>query len=130
MKIPEDVMKIWKRASSARELAYAPYSKFQVGAAFRSGTEIVSGCNIENASFGAGLCAERVAIFKAISAGKKSMRDLVVVADTKKATPPCGLCLQVLSEFAPRDLRIWMGNTKKILKVAKLSDLLPVPFSL
>ncbi|MDB5037389.1 MAG: cytidine deaminase [Bacteriovoracaceae bacterium] len=129
MKVPANINKIWKRAIRARLRSYSPYSKFRVGAAFQAGSEVVSGCNIENASYGATLCAERVAIFKAVSEGRSLIKDMVVVADTKDPTPPCGLCLQVMTEFCPPDLNIWMATSKKVFRKVLLSDLLRIPFS-
>src|SRR4051812_5155869 len=101
---PEIVQKIWSEAVKAREKSYAPYSNFRVGAAFRIGETIYSGTNVENASYGACVCAERIAIFKALNEGqKKNIEDLVVVTSTKNGVAPCGLCLQVLSEFCSPD---------------------------
>jgi len=89
-------------ARAARDHAVADYSHFKVGAALETadGT-IVTGCNIENATYGLTLCAERVAIFKALSEGHRAFRRIAVVADTEEPTPPCGACRQVLNEFAP-----------------------------
>jgi cytidine deaminase len=128
MKVSEDIKKIWKAAVRARSRAYAPYSKFKVGAAFASGGDMISGCNVENASYGATLCAERVAIFKAISEGKKLGENIVIVTDAKLPAPPCGLCLQVMSEFCGARTRIWMGSPKKIFASKLFSELLTTPF--
>src|SRR5690606_14940827 len=98
-KIPVSVQKIWKKACLAQKKAHAPYSRFRVGAALEAGKEIYSGCNIENASFGATLCAERVALAKAVSEGKKNFQNIVVVTRTKKGVPPCALCLQMMAEL-------------------------------
>ena len=88
-------------AKSARDAAYAPYSNFKVGAAVLAGDgRIFTGCNIENASFGASMCAERVAIFAAVAAGQRQIQALAVIADTPQPVIPCGLCLQVLAEFS------------------------------
>ena len=87
-------------ATAAREHAHAPYSKFQVGAALKTSSgRIFSGCNIENATFGLTLCAERVALAKALSEGERRFEVVVVVADTVVLTPPCGACRQLLWEF-------------------------------
>ena len=90
------------QARRAREAAYAPYSNFKVGAAVLTAAgEIFSGCNIENASLGATICAERVAIFTAVAAGCRALTALAVIADTPDPVAPCGLCCQVLAEFNP-----------------------------
>lgn len=127
-RISSKVESIWKAAVKARKMAHAPYSKFFVGAAFDSGSKIYSGCNIENASFGAGLCAERVAIFKSVSEGRRPTGDLVVVTEASDPTPPCGMCLQVMAECCAPNLRIWLANPTKILRVLTFSELLPHPF--
>jgi homotetrameric cytidine deaminase len=125
--------KILKKAVEGRQNAYAPYSHFKVGAAFEWGTSIFSGCNIENASYGATICAERSAIVSALSQtparNKREMKDLVVVTDLETPVTPCGLCLQVISEFAKPDLRIHLANTQKIVKTVLLSDLMPYRFT-
>ena len=115
-------------ALKARENAHAPFSKFHVGAALEDvDGRIWTGCNVENASYGLTLCAERVAVFKAISEGVRKFRRIAVAADTEKLTPPCGACRQILWEF--------LGNADVILvnlqgKTAtfKMRDLLPEPF--
>jgi len=124
--IPLKVNKAYREARNARKKAYAPYSKFKVGAAV-IGRKIFSGCNIENASFGATYCAERTAIVKAVSSGEKSFSDIVIVTN-KASTPPCGLCLQSMAEFCRGDSRIWLGNEKKITRAYLLSELLTHPF--
>ena len=114
-------------AKKARENAYAPYSKFKVGAAILTEDEnVYTGVNVENASYGLTVCAERVALFKAVSDGKKSFKAIAVVADTEKPIPPCGACRQVLSEFG--DMEVIMANLKGDFKVARLKDLLPESF--
>lgn len=92
---------IIKKAISAREEAYCPYSNFKVGAAalFEDG-EIYTGCNIENASFGATNCAERTAIFNGVSKGNRVLKELALIGDTNNYTYPCGICRQVIAEFA------------------------------
>jgi cytidine deaminase len=115
-------------AREARELAHAPYSGFKVGAALktRSG-EIVTGCNLENASYGLTMCAERVAVFKAVSEGLSDFEAVAVVADSKRLTAPCGPCRQILWEFCG-DIVVYMSNTKGQTRVMRLRDLLPLPF--
>ncbi len=116
-----------ERAKKARENAYAPYSKFKVGAAILTEDgEIYTGVNVENASFGLTVCAERVALFKAVSDGKRSFKAIAVVADTEEPVPPCGACRQVLSEFG--DMEVIMANLKGDVKIARLRDLLPDSF--
>ena len=96
-----DKKELIKRAIEAREKAYCPYSNFKVGAAvlFEDGN-IYTGCNVENASFGATNCAERTAIFKGVSEGNKIIKEMALIGDTKNFTYPCGICRQVISEFA------------------------------
>ncbi|MBN8555640.1 MAG: cytidine deaminase [Deltaproteobacteria bacterium] len=128
MKLSPKIKKIWKEAVKAQKFAYAPYSKFKVGAAFSSDGKIFAGCNVENASYGATICAERGAVLKALSEGHQKIEDLVVVTPTKKGAPPCALCLQVLSEFADPHLKIWIATSKAIHSQIRLKDLLTVPF--
>lgn len=116
-------------AKKAREQSYSPYSKFPVGAALlcRDGT-IYTGTNIENASYSLTNCAERTAIFKAISEGNSQYRAIAVVADTDRPVPPCGACRQVIHEFCD-DIVIIISNIKDDYKVFKIKDLLPGAFS-
>jgi cytidine deaminase len=109
-------------AWEARERAYAPYSKFAVGAALLAGGEVVVGCNVENLSYGLTICAERVAVGAAIAAGVRELEAVVVVADTEVPVSPCGACRQVLAEFG--DPLICLANRKERL-VFRLSELLP-----
>ncbi|WP_196593635.1 cytidine deaminase [Pectinatus sottacetonis] len=114
-------------AKRARQFAYSPYSNFKVGAAVltKSG-KIYSGCNIENASYGITNCAERTAIFKAVSEGERDFLALAVAADTDKPTAPCGACRQVIAEFKIN--KIIMANVRGDTKVVTLEELLPFPF--
>ncbi|MGA9756111.1 MAG: cytidine deaminase [Desulfobaccales bacterium] len=117
-------------ARRAREAAYAPYSNFKVGAAVLTAAgEIFSGCNIENASFGATICAERVAIFTAVAGGCRGLTALAVIADTPEPVAPCGMCRQVLAEFSP-DCRIIMANLAGQKRLVNLKELLPLAFRL
>ncbi len=96
-----DYSQLITAARAARESAYAPYSKFAVGAAVLcSNGQIYSGCNIENASYGLTNCAERTAIFKAVSEGQRTFAAIAIIADTKKPCAPCGACRQVIAEFS------------------------------
>ena len=116
-------------ARQARERAVAPYSNFKVGAALETadGT-IVTGCNIENASYGLTICAERVAMFKALSEGHRRFTRMAVVADTADPTSPCGACRQVLWEFG-QELEIVLANLTEVTGRHQMADLLPLPFS-
>jgi cytidine deaminase len=116
-------------ARAARERAVAPYSNFKVGAALEAadGT-IVTGCNIENSTYGLTMCAERVAMFKALSEGHRRFTRIAVVADTLAATPPCGACRQILWEFAS-DIEVILANTTEVTGRHQMADLLPLPFS-
>jgi cytidine deaminase len=115
-------------ASKAREHAHAPYSHFRVGAALRANSgRIFTGCNIENSTFGLTLCAERVAVFKALSEGERGFDAIAVVADTERLTPPCGACRQILWEFC-RDAEVILSNLGGQMTVRRMSDLLPDAF--
>src|SRR5437764_1728505 len=118
-----------KAAEEARKNAYAPYSHYNVGAAaLDEHGNIHTGCNIENASYGASVCAERVAIFNLVAAGAKDVRALALV--TQNAAPPCGICLQVLSEFAKDSIEVHCGGDDGQIKTHTLAQLLPHPFKL
>lgn len=119
--------KIIKAARDSREHAYVPYSKFKVGAAvITKKGEIYTGCNVENASYGLCNCAERTAIFKAISEGETELVTIAVVADTVKPVAPCGACRQVMAEFGIE--KVIMCNLQGEEYVAALKDLLPYSF--
>ena len=115
-------------ARKARLNAHAEFSHFKVGAALETadGT-IIAGCNIENATYGLTICAERVAMFKALSEGHREFRRIVVVADTDAPTPPCGACRQILWEFGG-DMEVILANLKRETGRHRLSQLLPLPF--
>jgi cytidine deaminase len=115
-------------ALGARQNAHAPFSKFKVGAALEdSAGRIYTGCNVENATYGLTLCAERVAVFKAISEGVRQFRRVAVAADTDTLTPPCGACLQILWEFCG-DVELVLANPHGKTEILRLKDLLPRPF--
>jgi cytidine deaminase len=116
-------------ARIAAKNAYAPFSKFKVGAAVLTAKgRIFSGGNIENSSFGLTVCAERVAVFKAVSAGEREIKAVLIYADTAKLTPPCGACLQVISEFSENP-EIVLSNGRST-KTYRLRELLPLGFRL
>jgi cytidine deaminase len=115
-------------ARRARRHAYAAYSGFKVGAALETATGmIITGCNVENATYGLTVCAERIAMFKALSEGHRKFRRVVVVADTDAPTPPCGACRQILWEFGG-DLEVILANLQRETGRHQLKDLLPLPF--
>jgi cytidine deaminase len=115
-------------ARQARERAFAPYSNFKVGAALETadGT-IVTGCNIENSTYGLTVCAERVAVFKAVSEGHRAFTRIAVVADTQEPTPPCGPCRQILWEFCG-DIEVVLANLTEHKGRYQMKALLPLPF--
>ncbi|MDY6029134.1 MAG: cytidine deaminase [Acidaminococcaceae bacterium] len=120
---------LYQAAVAAREKAYAPFSGFAVGAAVLTASgNIYTGCNIENSSFGLTCCAERVAIFNAVSKGERDFEVLCVVADTAEPVAPCGACRQVAAEFGVR--RVLLGNLSGAVKEFSLQELLPYGFSL
>jgi cytidine deaminase len=115
-------------ARTAREHAHAPYSNFRVGAAVRAKSgRIFSGCNVENATYGLTLCAERVAIFKAISEGERGFDAVAVVTDTDTLTPPCGACRQIIWEFCG-DAEVVLSNIKGKTEHHRMAVLFPKPF--
>src|SRR5436305_6258386 len=117
-----------RAASQARSYARAPYSGFKVGAAVEDETGAVfTGCNIENASFGLTMCAERVAVFKAISEGAGKLVRIAVVTDAESLTPPCGACRQILWEFCG-DVELTLANLAGVRQTMTVGDLLPRPF--
>ena len=122
------VDKLVDAARAARQNAVADFSHFKVGAALETDTgEIITGCNIENASYGLTMCAERVAIFKALSEGKRSFKRIAVVADTPAPTPPCGACRQIIWEFCG-DITVVLANLTDVAATLQMKDLLPLPF--
>ncbi len=115
-------------ALAVRRNAVAPFSRFQVGAALEdSDGRIHTGCNVENATYGLTLCAERVAVFKAISEGIRKFRRVAIAADTEQLTPPCGACRQILWEFCG-DIQIVLLNPRGKTETYQLKDLFPNPF--
>jgi cytidine deaminase len=115
-------------ALAAREKAHAPFSRFKVGAALQDENgRVHTGCNIENATYGLTVCAERVAIFKAISEGERIFRRLAVAADTDVLTPPCGACRQIIWEFCG-DIQVTLVNPRGKIESFQMRELFPRPF--
>ena len=115
-------------ALAVREHAFAPFSKFKVGAAVQGiDGRIHTGCNVENATYGLTVCAERVAVFKGVSEGARRFKRVAVAADTEKLTPPCGACRQILWEFCG-DIEIVLVNPSGKIESYRLKDLFPKPF--
>ena len=124
----KDYSTLVKKARSAKKYSYSPYSKFRVGAALLSTSgKIYTGCNIENSSFGLTVCAERTALFKAISEGTRKFRALAIASDAKGFIPPCGACRQVILDLA-RDVDVIMTDSRGKTKILKAIELLPYPF--
>jgi len=115
-------------ALAARDNAHAPYSHFRVGAALEDASgRVHSGCNVENATYGLTLCAERVAVYKAISEGARTFQRIAIAADTEALTPPCGACRQILWEFCG-DIEIMLLNPRGKTETLQLKDLFPRAF--
>lgn len=125
----KEVINLIQMAKNAREYSYSPYSDFPVGAALlcEDGT-IYTGTNIENASYGLSNCAERTAVFKAVSEGKGEFKAIAVVADTERPVPPCGACRQVIQEFG-EDVEVIIANLKGDYRSFSIKELLPGAFS-
>ena len=125
-----EVQSLYSHALEYMEKAYAPYSNFKVGAAIlTSGGSIVCGNNIENGSFGATICAERVAVVKAVSEGLSSFKAILIVANSENPIPPCGMCRQVISEFDGERIVV-MTNAKGLCTFIPFDELFPFPFNL
>jgi cytidine deaminase len=114
-------------ARQARTRAYAPYSNFTVGAAVLAGERVYAGCNVENASYGLCICAERVAATTAVAAGERRIDAVAVVGSARRPTPPCGACRQFLSEFGP-DMAVIVETPDGDREVWTMSEVLPHPF--
>ncbi len=113
-----------------RARAHAPYSHFMVGASVETAVAIYGGCNVENASYGATICAERTAILKAVSEeGTIELQRVTVVTDTPKGVPPCAICLQVISEFGTADTVVDIANLNGVVRTYTLGELLPQSFT-
>jgi cytidine deaminase len=126
--LSEDLKPLIEAAQEARRHSVAPFSGFLVGAAVRTGSgKVYTGCNVESASYGLTVCAERVAIWKALSEGERQFTELAVVADTETLTPPCGTCRQIIWEFA-RGAKIVFANLAGQSEVFHVAELLPRAF--
>ena len=133
-----DYAELIKMAFEARKYAYAPYSHFKVGAALcAENGKIYTGCNVENASFGATMCAERTAVFKAVSQGERDFKAIAIVGGLTEEERelsgyayPCGMCRQVLSEFGKPDMKVIVARTAEDYKEFTLGELLPESFTL
>lgn len=122
---PEDLVAL---AKEARERAYAPYSHFAVGAALLAESgQVYAGCNVENASYGLSICAERVALFKAVAAGDRRFKAIAVVTETMAT--PCGSCRQVLAEFGEDELQVIVADPEGQMKIYTLGEILPATFT-
>lgn len=115
-------------ARAARRRAWAPYSRFRVGAAVRAGGRVFEGANVENASYGLTVCAERAAVIAAVLAGERSLQAVAVASGTVPPTPPCGMCLQTLSEFARPSLPVTLVGARGARVETTLGALLPLAF--
>lgn len=115
-------------ARAARRRAYAPYSRFQVGAALLAGGRVFAGCNVENASYGLTVCAERNAVGAMVAAGARRLEAVVVASGTTPPTPPCGMCLQTLAEFGGPDLPVTLAGGRGARVETTLAALLPQAF--
>ena len=128
MTLPPGDEELIKVAALARQRAYAPYSKYKVGAAIRTGrNKVHSGANVDNASYGLTICAERAAVFAAVNAGDTKLDVIAIVIDDDQLPSPCGACRQVLAEFAPA-MRVLLATTGGLRKATTLAELLPDPF--
>lgn len=118
-----------RAAAAARKAAYAPYSRFRVGAAIQAGGRIFTGCNVENASYGLTVCAERAAVAGAVAARVRRLEAVAVASGTSPPTPPCGMCLQTLAEFAGPELPVLLVGARGSREETTLGALLPHAFT-
>jgi cytidine deaminase len=125
-----DAKQLIELARAARENAVAPYSHFQVGAAVEcSDGRVFTGCNVENSTYGLSICAERVAVFKAISEGARDFVQIAVIAASREPVRPCGACRQVISDLFGAEAEITMADLQGNFETMKVRDLLPLPFN-
>ena len=124
----ESLQQLLETAKTARLQSIAPFSNFLVGAAIKTADgKVYTGCNVESASYGLTVCAERVAIWKALSEGERDFSELAIVADTGSLTPPCGTCRQIIWEFA-KNATIMLGNLRGETQIVSIGELLPRAF--
>ena len=123
----DDLRELIEKAKNARRCALARYSNFCVGAALEAEGGVYTGCNVESAAYEQTICAERVAIWKALSEGERRFKRLCVVVDTERLTPPCGACRQVIWEFCG-DIPVTLANLRGDTETLQMRDLLPRPF--
>ena len=121
---------LFKKAVAARKNAYAPYSGYKIGAAVQMADgKVFTGANVENASYGGTVCAERTAIWKAITEGAQvPLKEIMIISDQIDPWPPCGICRQVISEFGTADTKVWIANTKKVVKAFTFEEIFPEAF--
>ena len=125
------ISELIEKALEAREKAYAPYSKFKVGAAvLTAGGKIYTGCNVENASYPVGICAERVAMSKAVADGEREFTVIAIVGSGENYCMPCGMCRQFMAEFCKEDFEIIVAKSVDDYKIMKMGELLPYTFDL
>lgn len=121
---------LFQKAYQAKEKAYAPYSRFRVGAALLTvSNRVYTGVNIENASFGATICAERTAVCKAVAEGERKITAIAISSDRDEFIYPCGICRQVLAEFGTPEMKVICGNSKGEFQIYNLEELLPHSFT-
>ena len=125
------ISELIEKALEAREKAYAPYSKFKVGAAvLTAGGKIYTGCNVENASYPVGICAERVAMSKAVADGETEFTVIAIVGSGENYCMPCGMCRQFMAEFCKEDFEIIVAKSVDDYKIMKIGEILPYTFDL
>lgn len=128
--MPEGMMSLLQVATEVRENAYAPYSKFKVGAALRTASgEVFRGCNVENVAYPEGTCAEAGAIAAMVAAGHTRLTEVLVIADSPSPVPPCGGCRQKLAEFGAPDTKVTLCTTEGLQLVTTIAALLPGAFT-
>jgi cytidine deaminase len=127
---PQALDALVRAATAARERSYSPYSRFKVGAAVRvAGGDTFAGCNVENASYGLSICAERTAVVQAVANGEREIEAVAIVTGTTPPSPPCGMCLQTLAEFGRPDMPVVLAGPRGARVVTTLRELLPRGFS-
>ena len=126
----EELIRMMAYADEGRRRAYAPYSGFRVGACLKTASgSYYLGCNIENAAYTPTICAERTAVFKAVSQGEREFSAIAIISDSENPTAPCGVCRQVLAEFCPAEMPVILANNRREYVVTTLGELLPLAFT-